>query len=57
MAVRTQWARLVEFVLGLGNNLLERSTLEYYLGDLIRNSEYEKVIHNWTLREKGEQWN
>jgi hypothetical protein len=46
MAVHTWRAGLVEFVLGLSNNLLERSTLEYYLGDLIQNSEFQKVIQH-----------
>jgi hypothetical protein len=40
-------SRLVEFALGLSNNLLERSILEYYLGDLIQNSEFEKVAFNF----------
>ena len=34
----------MEIVLGIGNSLLERSTFEYYFGDLVQNSIFEKVV-------------
>ena len=42
LSVHAQWESWVEFVLGLGNNLVKRNTFEYYFGDLIQNSKLEK---------------
>jgi len=43
-AGRSRAVSRVEFVLRLGNNLLEGSILGYYFGDVIRNSTVANVI-------------
>jgi len=46
MAANSSRVSCVEFVLDLGNNSLERSALEYYIGDSIPNSKLAKVHSN-----------
>ena len=42
MATNSSRVSQVEFVLGLGNSSLERSAMEYYIGDLTPNSKFAK---------------